>query len=241
VIPLSIHAWLRQVTVERLLKGLPPDASLLEIGAGLGSAGALLSRRFDYLGLEPDATSFAVARSRMSRYGRGRLEQVSLEQLERSRRFDVICAFEVLEHVERDSDALREWSGYLTQGGKLLVSVPANPDRFGPTDVHAGHFRRYSRESLGRAAAEAGLVLEVALGYGFPVGYALEAGRNFVAARRASAESLFERTAGSGRWLQPGERLARFTYAAAVPWMAAQRPFALGRLGTGIVARLRLA
>jgi len=65
--PLSLHAWLRFDAIDRLL---PPDArTLLEIGAGQGSAGALLSRRFTYVGLEPDEESFRTAVKRIGAAG----------------------------------------------------------------------------------------------------------------------------------------------------------------------------
>lgn len=237
--PLSIHAWLRQASINRLLRTITAEATLLEIGAGQGSCGAILSRRFDYLGVEPDAEAFAVAAERMRRYGKGSVRKTTVEDLDVGYGFDVVCAFEVLEHIENDSAALRSWVQRARPGGTVLVSVPANPNRFAATDEHAGHYRRYSRATLTSTMEAAGLAVETVAAYGFPIGYALEAARNQIASRRTHADELQERTAASGRWLQPGTHLAPFTRLAAAPWIAFQRPFASTELGTGLVARGR--
>ena len=107
--------------------------------------------------------------------------------LEPGRTFDLVCAFEVLEHIEDDETALRDWVRLIRPGGHLLLSVPADPSRFGPMDEHAGHFRRYSVDRLTALAENVGLVDVRATVYGWPLGYALEAVRNRLDARRPSA------------------------------------------------------
>jgi len=234
--PLSLHAWLRFDAIERLL---PSDArTLLEIGAGLGSVGALLAERYEYVGLEPDATSYDEARRRVG--SRGRVVSESADAFEPAHPFDVVCAFEVLEHIDDDRAAVAGWLRHARRGGWLVLSVPAGPRRFGPTDVKAGHYRRYDRVSLRAVLVDAGLS-EIRLAtYGFPLGYALESVRNVYAARAPRADSLDERTAASGRWLQPPGWAARLTRAGSLPFRYLQRPFANTDWGTGLVARGRV-
>jgi SAM-dependent methyltransferase len=235
--PLSLHAWLRYDTIRKLL----PDGveRVLEVGAGQGSVGALLAGRYDYLGLEPDAASFAVAARRV---GPEHLVQDDAESFVAAEPFDLVCAFEVLEHLEDDVDALRRWQRFLRPGGWVLVSVPAGRERMGAADRRAGHLRRYDRADLVRTLERAGLVEPEIVVYGFPLGYALEAVRNVVARRDLSRDATTpERTAASGRWLQPPEWSAHATHVAAAPFRLAQRPFAESSLGTGLVARARRA
>jgi SAM-dependent methyltransferase len=232
---LTLHAWLRFDAIQRLL----PDGArtLLEVGAGQGAVGALLARRFDYVGLEPDASSYEVAARRIGTSGS--TLDVSVEDFPAERLFDVVCAFEVLEHLRDEDAALESWQRHLRPGGWLLLSVPAGPDRFGPADVKAGHYRRYDREHLVACLAEAGLSEVEVLAYGFPLGYALESVRNVYASRRQQTGTLDERTAASGRWLQAPEWAAVVTAVLAAPFRYAQRPFGRTSLGTGFVARAR--
>jgi SAM-dependent methyltransferase len=232
--PLSPHAWLRFDAVERLLP--PGVARVLEIGAGQGAMGALLARSHDYVGLEPDEASCEVAQRRI---GPNRVLQLDAESYEPDELFDLVCAFEVLEHLEDDRGRVEQWSRFARPGGSLLVSVPAGRHRMAAADLRAGHLRRYDRPDIEAVLTGAGLVEPVVVTYGFPLGYALEAGRNLLS-RRATAEETFEeRTSASGRWLQPPDAAARATWLAALPFRLAQRPFSATSTGTGHVARAR--
>lgn len=239
--PLSIHAWLRYSVIEELLSRIAPR-SVLEVGVGQGSVGVLLARRYEYTGIDMDETALATARSRFQRCGLepDALLLGGLERVE-GRQFDLVCAFEVLEHLEDDVAALVEWRSSVAPGGAVALSVPANPRRFGKADEKAGHYRRYTRESLSNALTGAGFGDVQMLNYGFPVGYALEAGRNVAARRYLRTERSFEeRTLASGRWLQPSDGFGRVMELVAKPLCAAQRPFVGQERGTGLVALARL-
>jgi SAM-dependent methyltransferase len=233
--PLSLHAWLRFDAIRWLL---PAEAqTMLEIGVGQGSAGALLARRFTYVGLEPDADSYMTAVHRIG--AQGTVVHETAETYETPEPFDVVCAFEVLEHIQDDHAALAQWRRHIRPGGWLLLSVPAGQHRFGPTDVKAGHFRRYDRDDLVALLSAADLVEIEIISYGFPLGYALEAARNIYAKRTTDNATMTDRTAASGRWLQPPEWAGRLLQAVSAPFQLAQRPFGRTRLGTGFVARAR--
>lgn len=80
--------------------------------------------------------------------------------------FDLVCAFDVIEHCERDSNVLAEFSRVLVPGGRLLISVPAYQWAWTDHDVRAGHYRRYTRTTLVRAVEGAGYAVRRA-SYGF--------------------------------------------------------------------------
>jgi SAM-dependent methyltransferase len=230
--PMTPHAWLRYDAFQRLL----PDGieSILEIGTGKGAVGSLLARRYLYVGLEPDAKSFAAAVKLVGEAGK--VIQTAEESFAGDS-FDAVCAFEVLEHIEDDRAALIRWQRHIKPGSWLFVSVPAGRHRFGPTDVKAGHFRRYDRSDLEQVLEGAGLTEITIVTYGFPIGYVLEAGRNVVARRLSHASSLEDRTAESGRWLQAPTWGSIPLWMAAAPFRLIQRPFGDTGLGTGLVAR----
>jgi SAM-dependent methyltransferase len=235
--PLSLHAWLRYDVIDRLLDRIAPQ-SVLEIGAGQGSIGVLLAERFDYLGIDLDEQAVFTARRRFERCGvdPGRLVHGGLEYMS-GRRFDLVCAFEVLEHFENDRAALEEWLTFVQVGGFVLLSVPAGPGRFAEADEKAGHFRRYSRASLEDTLVSAGCDDIQILTYGAPSGFLLEAARNVLARRELRRQSTYrERTLASGRWLQPPEWAALITRVVAAPLRMLQRPFLHSERGTGFVA-----
>lgn len=217
--------------------------SVLEIGSGLGSVGALLARSHDYIGIDLDGQAVQAARSLFENQGLDPAHIVlgGLEKVQ-GRTFDLVCAFEVLEHFEDDHATVAEWRHLVGPSGLLLFSVPAGPDRFGKADLKAGHFRRYCRADVESLLSSTGFETVRILNYGFPAGYLLEAVRN-VAARRQLRRQLTqeERTLASGRWLQPSRRLAGVTRSIAKPLALAQHPFMESDRGTGLVALARLA
>ncbi|HEY0889858.1 MAG TPA: class I SAM-dependent methyltransferase [Nocardioides sp.] len=237
--PLAIRAWLRYDVVRRLLDRLAPRTAL-EIGCGQGAFGARLAERASYLGVEPDDHSHAVAASRIEPRG-GRVLHGTHAVVPEGSEFDLVCAFEVLEHIEDDRGALADWVRLVRPGGHLLLSVPAFQERFGPMDTHAGHFRRYSPTELRDRLTEAGLTdVEITV-YGWPLGYALEAVRNRIDAKklaRVGDASMADLTHASGRTFQPQTRRTGTLIAAATtPWRLLQRTTTTR--GTGLVAVAR--
>jgi SAM-dependent methyltransferase len=236
---LTLNAWLRYDLIARMLRDLDVR-DVLEVGAGEGAFGTRLALGYRYVGLEPDPQSAAIARRRLARVGSGTLVQGDLSALPPAPSFDLICAFEVIEHIEDDADALALWRDRLRPGGWCLLSTPAHPRRFGPSDRLAGHYRRYGRQGLATLLRSAGFEEEIVWSYGFPLGYALEWTRNAIARyQEPRLGSMAERTAASGRYLQPPESLGWMTRALSGPFRLAQRPFIETDLGTGLVARAR--
>ena len=240
--PLSANAWLRWDVVSRML---PPHArDVLEVGCGQGGFGTRLATRYRYVGIDLDESSAEVARARLAALGpaaSGEIRDGDLSVLAPDERFDVVCAFEVLEHIEDDRAALLEWSQRLRPGGWLLLSTPASQHRFGPFDEIVGHFRRYEPAALAGLLTEVGLVDPQVTSFGMPLGYVLEAGRNAVGRRRLArveGTAMMTRSQGSGRLLQPNGRAAGTAMRlGTLPFRAAQRAFP--HRGTGLVARAR--
>jgi SAM-dependent methyltransferase len=74
--------------------------------------------------------------------------------------FDLVCAFDVIEHVEDDVPAVQALAARLAPGGRLLLTLPAHPWLWSDHDVRNHHYRRYTRETLTKLVADAGLTLE---------------------------------------------------------------------------------
>jgi SAM-dependent methyltransferase len=74
--------------------------------------------------------------------------------------FDLLSAFDVLEHCEPEEQALAEMHRVMTQGGRLLMSVPAYQWAWSDHDVSAGHHRRYTRGRLVTALEKSGFQVD---------------------------------------------------------------------------------
>lgn len=223
--PLTPRATLRWDVVRRVISRAEP-ASILEIGCGVGAMGMRLTRYADYTGLEPDYRSFRAAHDRIASIG-GTVIHGNHTRLPPRAQFDMVCAFEVLEHIADDTGALVAWLAFVKPGGHLLLSVPSDPERFGPFDVLVGHYRRYTAEQLTERLAAAGAINPRVTHYGWPFGYLLDAIRDMVGGRRTGDTGDLtpeERTSGSGRLLQPAGAAAGLTIKVVVfPWILLQR------------------
>ncbi len=199
----------------------------------MGAMGYRLARRYDYRGYEPDETSYDVATKRLERLGRGEVFNGPIPD-QPDRNFDLLVAFEVLEHIEDDVDALRSWTQWLNPGGHVILSVPAHPERFGPCDEAVGHCRRYTSQALFQMCTEARLEVVSVESWGMPLGYLLEAVRNRLASRRSDTPEVG--TAGSGRLYQPPGFLGRTIELLIKPVAAMQGPFRKSERGIGFIA-----
>lgn len=74
--------------------------------------------------------------------------------------FSAVCAFEVLEHIPDDEEAMAEIARVLAPGGALLFSVPVDPARFTGFDEVCEHLRRYDAAALAGRLAAHGLHIE---------------------------------------------------------------------------------
>lgn len=233
--PLPPNAAMRYDVVSRYLDQIRPS-TVLEIGCGQGAFGARLARRASYLGMEPASASWAVAAPRIEAAG-GKVINGDHTAVPAGSTYDLVCAFEVLEHIEDDKAALADWVGHIRPGGQLMLSVPAWQDRFGPWDELAGHFRRYSPTELQGRLHDVGLRDTRVTVYGWPLGLALEGVRNRVAARREGhlAEMSYEeRTESSGGVMQPSILSGTLSRAGVAPFRYLQR--LQPARGTGLVA-----
>jgi SAM-dependent methyltransferase len=107
--------------------------------------------------------------------------------------FDLVSAFDVVEHCEPEAVALAELGRVLRPGGRLLLSVPAYQWAWSDHDVRAGHVRRYTRPRLVAAVERAGFdVLRASYGFAgvFPM---FAADRLLRRVRRGSGASADQR------------------------------------------------
>ena len=82
------------------------------------------------------------------------------------RRFALVCAFDIIEHVEDDRRVLSELVRVLADDGRLVLSLPLFADRWTPFDAMCGHVRRYEPAAVVAMLAEHDLEIVESGGYG---------------------------------------------------------------------------
>jgi SAM-dependent methyltransferase len=126
----------------------PHAGSLLEIGCGNG---------FVLRGLQEAQPGLRLAGSEIFCAGLDfaaqRLPGVDLFQMDATRipfldEFDVLGAFDVLEHIKADEAVLAQMYRAARPGGGVLITVPQHMSLWSQADVEAMHERRYSAAEM---------------------------------------------------------------------------------------------
>jgi SAM-dependent methyltransferase len=151
---LVIAALTRQVT-----DGLPSGYRVLEIGCGTGNVLRALEQTCaggTVLGMDLFGEGLKFARER-THCG---LVQGDLRKPPFGILFEVIGAFDVIEHLPDEQVILRGIHAMLRPRGVLLVTVPARKGLWSYFDEDAHHCRRYERNDLARVLNECGFEVE---------------------------------------------------------------------------------
>lgn len=69
--------------------------------------------------------------------------------------------FDVIEHLQEDTEAVKTACRYLAFGGAMLITVPAHPWLWSRLDIVSGHRRRYTRAGLVDVMRASGLHVEM--------------------------------------------------------------------------------
>ena len=142
-----------------LVSGLLPAApERLEIGPGLHPRVPIVGAHF------VDLSARAVERLR-ALGGSAVLGDITALPFA-AEQFDLVVAFDVLEHVTDDRCACRELCRVLKPGGRLLLSLPLHSGRWSEFDALVGHARRYDLPALRSLLAEHGLTVEKSAAFG---------------------------------------------------------------------------
>ncbi len=152
------HFWFRsrnEAIVTLLRRVVGPDDRMLEVGCGNGNVLGAVTRAF------PSATTVGMdLLDEGLQFARGRGNRLLIQGDVRSPplrgQFDVIGAFDVIEHLDDDVGTLARMRRLLRPGGHIVVTVPAGPSLWSYFDEACGHRRRYRTPDLDRALQEAG-------------------------------------------------------------------------------------
>lgn len=158
------HWWFvaRRAVLLSVLESLklPENASILEVGSGTSGNLDMLARFGQVSAIEMDDTARAISAEKTG----GRFDiraGVCPDTIPfDGQTFDLICMFDVLEHIDEAQETLAALRKKLAPGGRILVTIPAYQWMWSAHDEFLHHKRRYTAGLLQSQAASEGLVPE---------------------------------------------------------------------------------
>jgi SAM-dependent methyltransferase len=137
----NYNEWIVKIVLKNL-NGEKRHWRVLDYGAGIGTLSLVFERM---TGIKPEGMEIDP-KQRAVMEGRGFRTYSSLEEIEG--KFDLIFTFNVLEHIENDTQALMNIKKKLNSDGTLVIYVPAFQHIWTTMDDKVGHYRRYEKKEL---------------------------------------------------------------------------------------------
>lgn len=157
------HFWFRArsaLVVDALREFFSDARTLLEVGCGSGIVLRDVSRALPGLALSGGDRAIEGLRTAARRVPQAALYCLDAKAIPFRGEFDVVAAFDVLEHLEDDAGALEQMAAACRPSGGILLTVPQHPLLWSRTDEYACHKRRYRRGELVAKVEAAGLSVE---------------------------------------------------------------------------------
>jgi len=140
------RAKLLELLIRVELQANASPLEILELGAGAGQNAKILSK-FGSVDVVEASPFFAKLLSDLPEV-RTVFEE-PIPELALKRKYDLVCALDVLEHIEDDLGAVDWISDHLSERGLFIGTVPAYQWLFSDHDRANQHYRRYTSKGLG--------------------------------------------------------------------------------------------
>jgi SAM-dependent methyltransferase len=159
------HFWFvgRNHIIATLLRALAGEAdapnTAVEIGCGTGNVLRVVKAslpRATIVGMDLFMEGLSQAQTRTT----APLVQGNVEMSPFRDGIDLVCLFDVLEHIRDDAATLRLMRTMLAPGGRVLITVPLHPSLWSEFDELSHHVRRYRPAELLLKLRQAGFVVE---------------------------------------------------------------------------------
>ena len=135
--------------------------NFLEIGCGTGFVLSGVASAFPEARLSASEIDLAGLPFVRQNVPDSRIFQMDARHIPFKEEFDVIGAFDVIEHIEEDEKVLNQIYNACKPGGGVIITVPQHPSLWSEVDVFSQHKRRYTKKELVSKIKRAGFeVLE---------------------------------------------------------------------------------
>jgi SAM-dependent methyltransferase len=156
----SSNFWFRarnELIVWALRRYFQPLHSFLEIGCGTGFVLSGIAKAFPGARLTGTEVFSAALGFAAARLPQATLMQMDARSIPFVDEFDVVGAFDVIEHIAADEEVVGQLSQAVRPGGGVMITVPQHPWLWSSTDDYARHVRRYTACELHTKLERAGL------------------------------------------------------------------------------------
>jgi len=151
--------WFRarnQLIIWAMRRYFPNMQRYLEIGCGTGFVLAGVSQAFPQAQITGSEIFGSGLPYALKRVPKAELLQMDARYLPYENEFDVIGAFDVLEHIAEDEMVLSEMKRALHADGGIILTVPQHPQLWSQQDEYACHVRRYKMGELRNKVKQVG-------------------------------------------------------------------------------------
>lgn len=164
----SENFWFRArngLIVDVLRRYFPATTTMLEIGCGTGFVLEGIAKEMPHVALTGSEIFIEGLTFAKIRVEEAILLQMDARHIPFREEFDVIGAFDVLEHIHEDERVLSEMWRSVRRGGGVIVTVPQHPFLWSAQDQIACHVRRYRRGEMEHKLIKAGFQIEMSTSF----------------------------------------------------------------------------
>lgn len=133
--------------------------TVLEVGCGTGFVLESIAATYPYFTLEGTEIYLEGLKFASRRLPFINFFQSDARVLPFVDKYDAVCAFDVIEHIEEDLETLKSIHKSLKPGGYIFLTVPQHMWLWSKQDEFACHKRRYIRKQLKNKLSQAGFML----------------------------------------------------------------------------------
>tara|TARA_Y100000816_G_C26016898_1_gene531865 strand:+ start:236 stop:1060 length:825 start_codon:yes stop_codon:yes gene_type:complete len=146
----KVHFWHKhrlQYIKDKFSKFVDVESKVLEIGCGTG----YLAKELQDNGYNITVSEYYLSGLRHAKtIGIKNCYQLNVYDPPFVNEFDIICMFDVLEHLDHEETVFENLTSMLSENGKLILTLPAYNWLWSRSDHIAGHKRRYDMKMINK-------------------------------------------------------------------------------------------